>query len=293
MATLFVAPVANFTQTTLNGALTSGAGTIVLNSVTSLQSPGYVVIDRTNSAGTSTPSLREVVFYTGISGSTLTGVTRGADGSTGLSHSDGAVVETMPTVGMWNSLTTVVATAIDSNGLLQAISSPVSVAIGRFIQFDAPSIASIARIQTREFISTSGATINEGQFVTRANFSGASVTGFGIYPAWRSSGAYSGPTTVVGGYLISPKAGQIQWVSVLTRTVASGTSVGFDIKKNGTSIFANATMRPAIAAAGTYVSTASIATKNIDQGNLLQADVDSAVSGAGLITDVTIQFGTA
>lgn len=128
MPTGYVAPVANFIQTTLNGSITDSQGTITLNSTANLQAPGYVVIDRTDSAGTATPNAREVVSYTGISGSDLTGCTRGADNSTARSHSSGAIVETVPTVGMWNSLTTIVLSAVDSNGYLRAIASPASIA---------------------------------------------------------------------------------------------------------------------------------------------------------------------
>lgn len=273
--TLFIAPTTNFIQKTLNGSITNAATTITLNSTTSMQAPGYIVIDRTDSNGTSTPTAREVVSYTGISGSDLTGCTRGADNSSALSHADGAIVETVPTVGMFNSLATIVATAVSTDGYLRAIASPVSIARLEANQLYA-SVASIAILQTN----------------TRLMVSGASLTGFGIYPTWRTSGTYSGPTTFVGGILSTPRAGQLQWVSILTRYVVSGASVAFDIKKNGSSIFANATTMPAIAAGGTFVSTASIATRNIDSGDRLNVDINS-VGTAGIVTDLTIQGGTA
>ena len=259
-STIFLAPTANFVSKTLNGAITDSATTITLNNTTSLTAPGYAVIDRTDSTGTSTPNAREVIYYTGISGSDLTGVTRAADGSTARSHNDGAIVETMPTIGMWNSLATIVSSALDGSGYLKAIPSPVS--------------------------------ISQMHIATRLSISGASVTGIGIYPLWRGTGAYSGPTTMVGGLLNVPRAGTLQWISIVTRTVASTGSVAFDIKKNGTSIFANATTAPAIAAGGTYVSTSSIATRSIDSGDRLQADILS-VAPAGIITDITVQGGTA
>ncbi len=272
---LYLAPLANFTQTTLNGAITSGAGSITLNSVTNLQFPGYVVIDRTDSNGVSTPTAREVVSYTGISGNQLTGCTRGTDGGTPLGHNDGAVVETMPTIGMWNSLTTIVGSGLDGNGLLKATISPVS----------------IVNIQSSN-IYASQASIGVLKVSGLLDISGASISGFGLNPVWRTSGSYSGPTTFVAGNLMVPQAGTLQWISIVTRFVASGTSVGFDVKKNGSSIFSNATMRPAITAGGTYVSTASIGTKNIGKGDILSTSVDSMLSGAGLITDFTLQGGT-
>lgn len=119
----FLAPNVNFKQTTLNGNINDSVQTITLNSTSNLLSPGYIVIDRQNAAGTNTPDSREVIYYTGISGNDLTGCVRGADNSTNRSHSSGAIVETMPTVGMWNSLSTIVSTAITSDGLLKSNSS--------------------------------------------------------------------------------------------------------------------------------------------------------------------------
>ena len=101
-AGLYKAPTANFSSTSLNGAIDDSATTITLNSTTGLQSPGYVVIDRQDANGNNTSNSREEVSYTGIAGSDLTGCTRGADTSTARSHSDGALVEPVLTVGMWN-----------------------------------------------------------------------------------------------------------------------------------------------------------------------------------------------
>lgn len=101
-AGLFKAPTSNFWSTSLNGAINDSVDTITLNSTTGLQAPGYVIINREDSSGTPTPNAREIVKFTGISGSDLTGVTRGADSSTARSHSDGSLVELVLTIGMWN-----------------------------------------------------------------------------------------------------------------------------------------------------------------------------------------------
>jgi hypothetical protein len=161
---------------------------------------------------------------------------------------------------MWNSLTSIISTAVDTQGLLNAINSPVSIAIAQI-----------------------------GGYL---NVSAASVTGFGFVPIFTGSGSYSGPTLAVGGLYIAPRAGTLKWVSAVTRYVASGTSVGFDFQLRGASVFANATTRPAISAGGTFVSTASIATININRGDILQADLASMVTGGGLIQEVSIQGGT-
>ena len=79
----------SITSTTLNGALlddangTGGSGTtITLTSVTGFSSSGGTL----KVGG-------ELITYTGVAGSTVTGISRGASGSTRSAHSDGAVVQ--------------------------------------------------------------------------------------------------------------------------------------------------------------------------------------------------------
>lgn len=289
MPTNYVAPTVNFLSKTLNGAITDAASTITLSDANNIQAPGYAVIDRTDSNGTSTPNAREVITYTGVSGSNLTGVARNADNSTARSHSDGAIVEFTPTIGMWNSLATIVASGFTSDGYLRAIASPVSIAIGRFIQFDTVSIASIARVETSRLIAPS-ALVSIATILGHLTVSGASLSGIPMSPAFIGSGNYSGPTTAIGGILNSPRAYTLSWVSAVTRFVVSTASIGFDFKVREASIFANATSRPAIIAGGTYVSTASLATRNINPGDLLQGDIAS-VGSSGYVTQITIQAG--
>ena len=78
----FGGTVANALTTTLNGAINSSTTTIVLTTVVNFPSTGTNHI----SIGS------EDISYTGISGNTLTGVTRGARGTTAASHSDGATI---------------------------------------------------------------------------------------------------------------------------------------------------------------------------------------------------------
>ena len=79
----------SITSTTLNGALlddangTGGSGTaITLTSVSGFSSSGGTL-----KVG------EELITYTGVAGSTVTGISRGASGSTRSAHSDGAVVQ--------------------------------------------------------------------------------------------------------------------------------------------------------------------------------------------------------
>ncbi len=78
----------NAFETTLNGAITSGATSIVLTSATGLTAPGLLVIEPEDSG------LREFIDYAGISTNTLTGCTRGLDGSAAgaQAHDSGKLV---------------------------------------------------------------------------------------------------------------------------------------------------------------------------------------------------------
>lgn len=71
-ANLFVA--VNSLETTLSSAIDNVVTTIPLTSVVGFPTAGAIAIDL------------EVIFYTGISGSSLTGCTRGADGTVAASH---------------------------------------------------------------------------------------------------------------------------------------------------------------------------------------------------------------
>lgn len=99
---LYKAPTVNFEATSLNGSIGDSVQTITVNDASNLQSPGYIVINREDGNGNATPNAREVVKYTGITGSDLTGCTRAADGSTARAHADGSLVEPVLTIGMWN-----------------------------------------------------------------------------------------------------------------------------------------------------------------------------------------------
>lgn len=85
----------NFVQKTLGAALNAGVTTVTLNNVTGIQNkPGVFIVDRVNTGGVETPSTREVIKFTGTSGSTLTGLTRNFDGGgSDQDHAIGAIVE--------------------------------------------------------------------------------------------------------------------------------------------------------------------------------------------------------
>lgn len=71
----------NGLQTTLAVACNNSVTTLTLTSTSGFPTTGLVTIDNT-----------EVVSYTGVAGATITGCTRGADGTTAASHSIGVTV---------------------------------------------------------------------------------------------------------------------------------------------------------------------------------------------------------
>lgn len=282
MATLFRAPGVNFLSTTLNGAISDAATTITLNSTTNLRAPGYLVINREDGSGNATPNAREVIYFTGISGSDITGVTRAADGSTARSHSDGALVEPTMTVGLYNSLVSIVDSGLDNNGYLRAIASPVSIARLETNQIALNSIASITELQSVRAMA------GAASITTYLGASGASIVGFPIVPTFVFVGSLSGPSTLIQTPLVAPRAFTLSHINFITRTVASGASMFIDINKNGVSIV-EAETRPVIAGGGTFYSSASILTKTFNRGDRISWDLDGATTG-GHITDFNIEL---
>lgn len=268
--TLWSAASSNAFSTTLNGSIDNVVTTITLTSVTGLPTTGGVlVIDRQDGAGNDTPSRREFVTYTGISGSDLTGVTRGVAGSTAQSHSSGALVEETMSVTHWNDAVSFLNVAHDSAGKITTSST---------------ATISTARIYTNLNASGASAVVSD-LTVTRlfALTSGASVTGnFPISPMWYAPGFASGASTNVMR-IPMPQAGTFQFFTMMTRTPVSTASLTIDINKNGTSIF-DTIGRLNILGGGTFASTASIATKAFNAGDIFTLDIDTG----GNVADITV-----
>lgn len=142
MANLYNVPLENGVQLTLQNALLTGeTSTITFTaSVTSkLQAsssiPGILVIDRVDANGTETPTKTEYISFTGVSGSTVTGLVRGLANSTNQDHSAGAIVELVPDVIWADSLNDVITTQHNADGTHKTLSliSLVSVTINNSI----------------------------------------------------------------------------------------------------------------------------------------------------------------
>lgn len=101
---LLYPPEINGLQKTLGAQLDQGTtAALTLNNTTNVQNkPGVIVVDRIDTSGNEKDAAdREFVLYTAVSGSTLTGLTRNADGgSSDQDHALGAIVEFVPDV-LW------------------------------------------------------------------------------------------------------------------------------------------------------------------------------------------------
>lgn len=120
MSSLFYPPTSNGLQKSLNANLDQGDTTsLTLNNTTGIQNkPGVIVINRIDTNGTVlSSSLREYISFTGVSGSTLTGLTRGLGGSSDQDHSTGEVVEFIHDVVIQQAVVDALANLVDTTTL--------------------------------------------------------------------------------------------------------------------------------------------------------------------------------
>jgi hypothetical protein len=129
MANLYNVPLENGVQLTLQNALLTGETTTITftASVTSkLQAsssiPGILVVDRVDANGVETPTKTEYISFTGVTGSTVTGLVRGLANSTDQDHSAGAIVEFVPDVVWADSINDVFTTQHNADGTHKTIS---------------------------------------------------------------------------------------------------------------------------------------------------------------------------
>jgi hypothetical protein len=130
MANLYSVPLKNSVQHTLAGTLTQAeVGTITLDSSVALElqasstMKGLLVVDRVDVNGTLTPAKTEYIAYTGVSGSTVTGLTRAVAGTTAQGHAIGAIVEFVPDVTWAQAINDVFTTQHNDNGTHKTLSS--------------------------------------------------------------------------------------------------------------------------------------------------------------------------
>ena len=120
MTPIYYPPTQNGLQKTLDANLDTGTtASLTLNNTTGVQNkPGMIVIDRIDTNGNEqSASLREYISFTGTSGATLTGLTRGLGGSSDQDHSTGAVVEFVPDVVWAQMIADALALVVDSSDI--------------------------------------------------------------------------------------------------------------------------------------------------------------------------------
>jgi hypothetical protein len=129
MANLYNVPLENGVQLTLQNALLTGETTTITftAAVTSkLQAsatiPGILVVDRVDSNGVETPTKTEYISFTGVTGSTVTGLVRGLANSTAQDHSAGAIVEFVPDVTWADAINDVFTTQHNADGTHKTLS---------------------------------------------------------------------------------------------------------------------------------------------------------------------------
>lgn len=251
-ANLPKAPTQENISSTLAAGITDSATSFDIADASQFTYPGYYVIDRVDSAGElKNTSLWEYIKVTNISSNTLT-VTRGQGGSTQQAHSSGAVIEA-------------VVTAAHFTDWYNAL-NPEHTSTGGHVIVGTMTVAGMHL--------ASVATIAAAHIGTRADVSGASVTGlgFGIFPTWVFKTLPSTATVGLGNPVAMPRAGTARFVSITADSIISSPSVYFDVNKNAASMFATGT-RPLLANT-TFVSTASLSTANFNAGDTLSVDLD-------------------
>jgi len=266
----------------LDGRLAAADTTVSITNIEGLVAPGILVVERLDTSDIASAK-KEFISYTGINGTSLTGLTRALAGTTAVSHDSGALVECFFSISHWNDLQT---------ALLVEHSE------------DTGKIKMGSTLSTLQFTGVSGLSGLKGAVVFGAvgNFTLGSVSGYSTTPnlMLMDIGPYQGniPQFVVGGGLVSGTIGatpinllaenyELKYVSAILKSPASGASLVLDINKNGSSIFEAATV-PIIAAGGTYVSTASINTKSLVSGDQLTLDIDKCNWGSDLVVSMGI-----
>jgi len=280
-AHIWKAPTQPFTARLDESFLSSDASISVTN-VTGLQAPGIVVVERLDSNSASSSKI-EYCSYTGITGNSLTGLTRGLGGTTAVNHGSGALVECYFSIDYWNdwisTLTAEHVSATDAttnwNKHLQNITitgvSGASGIRGDWIIIPKGNMVIEAK---------SGASGYSSLSIDKSSPGGINIPPFSIEGGLASGMIGATPLNIIEDNYT------LKYVAAAVRYPASGASLVLDINKNGTSIF-DAANRICITGGGTFASTASIATKVLSSGNLLSLDIDMC-NQAG---DLTVVLG--
>lgn len=145
---LLRAPGAENFNTTLSTSLSAAGTTMTLTSVTNLNVPTVLVIDRVDANGNlKSTSLWEYVYCSALPGGTDVTITRAQGGSTGQAHSAGAVVEAVMTADHWEGIYTIVNSITDDNGTGLKGSTATITGLSELRGIVTASLASVRTIQ--------------------------------------------------------------------------------------------------------------------------------------------------
>lgn len=189
---------ANIGPTATTLSVSAGAGA-------SLPQPGAGQFGRLELTDATTGNIHEIMLYTGVSGDSVSGLTRGAEGTTALNWSAGDLIFSGPTAGAMGNLVQLGAAQTNA-----AIFAPDTGSVNALVLAPSPAIGTPTngtRLLTRAVASNTGAT---------------TVTVSGVtYPLTGNAGALSGGELVANGNL------EIAWNSayssfeIVTSTRAS------------------------------------------------------------------------
>lgn len=305
---LYQQPTNNNLQYTLNTQLAQGGSTAVLSSSVAgvVQAPGVFVVDRVDSAGNKTASVREYISFTGVSGANLTGLSKGLAGSTDQVHNVGAIVEFVPDVTWANAIYTTItqehsvtgqhtSLASISNINTLALNVPSTASIRRIegMNLNVASLASITQLVVGTMFSASGASI-QGIFPSAASGLVYTSNGSTGAPVWSSvAGGTGGFNAVfqvpgglasqgnIGGLVPVSTAFNMQFLEAFVQTPASVASISVILKKNLNTTVGMVT----ILAGATYGSSASISSAALVGTDNLTIDINSTAS---LATDLSV-----
>ena len=182
MSNLYNVPLQNNIQRTLANTLNAGETSTITFSTNvsavlqaSASIPGILVIDRVDVNGTATPSLTEYISFTGVSGSTVTGLVRGLAGTSDIAHSVGAIVEFVPDVTWADAINDTFTEQHNADGthktlsLLSLVSAMINTSVINNSMINFASLVSSSIITS----SLDTSTFNTNSAVLASNVSGA------------------------------------------------------------------------------------------------------------------------
>lgn len=308
MGAIKAVPSQNFIQKTLDAALLTGiTASVTLNNVTGIQNlPGVFIVDRVDSNGVETPSRRETVGFTAISGVTLTTLTRALAGSTDQDHAVGAIVEFSADVvwaqSIYDALSQVVT---PSTGLLDTskIASPSGATLtAPVFNFGSGATGAIyyeggdkkvnrllvgathsflvatGSLPAWKFISGASGSVmtsNGSEFPVFAPAAAGGGTG-GFNATFNIPGGLASLSAIypgVGGGVIAPTTFTMGLMNAYVNVASSNASVGVVLFKNNAQVGVLG-----IAAGGTFGSSASFSNTSLVAGDLLSIGINSFAS---------------